>query len=111
MSGQSMKTLLLLLAVGGLSGCAVYPAPANDAYQVYGPGAGPPYVVEQPVNPAYIYGGVYGYGGYGYAYPYGYPYPYVYPRGYNHIYPGAFPRRSPYAGQWGGSRPGSRRRH
>lgn len=47
-----MKTILVTLAAAGLSGCAVYPAPAYDVY-----GNSPPYVVEQPV---YIYGsGVY----------------------------------------------------
>lgn len=58
-----MKTLLLLLTAAGLTGCAVYPAPA---YEPYGGVAAPPYVVEQPV---YIYGGG---GGYSRPYPYGY---------------------------------------
>jgi len=85
-----MKRLLLLLAAAGLSGCAVYPAPA---YEPYGGVAGPPYVVEQPV---YIHGGgVYRYGGY----------PYVYPRGYNRVHPGAFPRHPRGPGVHGG-RPG-----
>lgn len=48
-----MKTLLLLLTAAGLTGCAVYPAPA---YEPYGGVAAPPYVVEQPT---YIYGGGY----------------------------------------------------
>lgn len=39
-----MKTTLLVLAVAGLSGCAVYPVPAYPTY-----GGGPPMVVEQPV--------------------------------------------------------------
>ncbi|MBK5204038.1 MAG: hypothetical protein JJD98_01105 [Polaromonas sp.] len=60
-----MKTILLVLAAAGLSGCAVYPLPAYDTY-----GAAPPYVVAPPV---YIYGGgVYRYGGYPHAYPRGY---------------------------------------
>lgn len=73
-----MKTLLLVLAATGLSGCAVYPAPAYEAYG----GAGPPYVVQQPV---YIQGGAY-YGAY--------PQPYVYPRYYHPGYR-AFPRAAP----------------
>ncbi|MGH8034747.1 MAG: thrombospondin type 3 repeat-containing protein [Lysobacterales bacterium] len=74
-----MKTLLLVLSVAGLSGCAVYPAPA---YESYGPG--PPYVVEQ--QPVYIQGGgVYRYGGY----------PYAYPRGYNRFHPGVFSHQPP----------------
>lgn len=80
-----MKTLLLLLAAAGLSGCAVYPAPA---YEVYG-GAGPPYVVQQ--QPVYIQGGAYGTYGYG-----AYPQPYVYPRYYHPGYrahPGVGPPR------------------
>ena len=58
-----MKTLLLLFTAAGLTGCAVYPAPA---YEPYGGVAAPPYVVEQPV---YIYGGG---GGYSRPYLYGY---------------------------------------
>lgn len=77
-----MKTLLLVLAAAGLSGCAVYPAPVHE---VYGGGAGAPYVLEQPV---YIQGGA-SYGSYGYG---GYPRTYVYPRGYYRGYPGAAPR-------------------
>ncbi|MGH8856648.1 MAG: thrombospondin type 3 repeat-containing protein [Polaromonas sp.] len=74
-----MKTLLLVLSAAGLSGCAVYPAPA---YESYGPG--PAYGVEQ--QPVYIQGGgVYRYGGY----------PHAYPRGYNRVYPGAFPHHPP----------------
>ena len=67
-----MKTLILVLTAAGLSGCAVYPAPAYETY-----GASPAYVVEQPV---YLYGGgVYRQGGYGQ--------PYAYPRGYNRAPP------------------------
>ena len=82
-----MKTLLLVLAAAGLSGCAVYPAPA---YQTYG-GAGAPYVVDQPV---YIQGGAsYGtYGSHGYG---AYPQPYIYPQGYYHPGYRAFPRAAP----------------
>ena len=62
-----MKTFLVLCAVAGLSGCAVYPAPAYDAY---GNAAPAPYLFEQ--QPTYIYGG----GGGGYrsgGYSQGYP--------------------------------------
>ncbi|OGB00388.1 MAG: hypothetical protein A3E79_15795 [Burkholderiales bacterium RIFCSPHIGHO2_12_FULL_61_11] len=66
-----MKTLLLVLAAAGLSGCAVYPVPAYDSYGVV-----EPYVVAPPV---YIYGGgVYRYGGY----------PHAYPRSYDRVRPG-----------------------
>ena len=93
-----MKTLLLVLAAAGLSGCAVYPVPA---YQTYG-GAGPPYVVDQPV---YIQGGAtYGYGAY--------PQPYVYPRGYYRpdYHPGyrTLPRAAP---PYHGARPHARPAH
>lgn len=75
-----MKTILLVLAAAGLSGCAVYPVPVYEPY-----GAGPPYVVEQPV---YIYGGgVYRSGGYGY--------PNADPRGYNQVRHDAVPRHPP----------------
>ena len=50
-----MKTLVVILAVLSLGGCAVYPAPAYDPY------GSSPRVVAPPV---YIYGGgVYRYGG------------------------------------------------
>lgn len=68
-----MKTLLALLAVAGLSGCAVYPVPA---YETYGGVAGPPYVAAPPV---YIYGGVTRYSA---------PPVYAYPRIYNRPHPG-----------------------
>ena len=61
-----MKTTLLILAVAGLSGCAVYPVPAYPTY-----GGGPPMVVEQPV---YIEG-VYQRRGYSHDYPRGYSRP------------------------------------
>ena len=76
-----MKTLLALLAVAGLSGCAVYPAPA---YETYGGVAGPPYVVEPPV---YIYGGVYHYSD---------PPVYAYPRIYNRTHPGVLAPHRPW---------------
>lgn len=47
-----MKTFLVLCAAAGLTGCAVYPAPA---YDVYGNAAPAPYFVDQ--QPTYIYGG------------------------------------------------------
>ena len=77
-----MKTFVLALAAAGLSGCAVYPAPAP-----YGPyAAGAPAYVGPPV---YLYGaGVYRYGGY--PSPYFYPAPTYYSRGYHHGYPGGF---------------------
>lgn len=53
-----MKTILTVLAVAGLSGCAVYPVPAYE--QPYG--TGPVYGAPPPV---YLYGsGVYRQGGY-----------------------------------------------
>ncbi|WP_157979463.1 hypothetical protein [Rhodoferax ferrireducens] len=69
-----MKTLLLVLAVAGLSGCAVYPA---APYETYGPSA--PYVVAPPL---YIHGSVV----YQNAYPRATPH--VYPRGYYRARPG-----------------------
>lgn len=69
-----MKTLLLVLAVAGLSGCAVYPA---APYETYGPTAA--YVVTPPL---YIHGSVV------YQNTYPRPYPYVYPRGYYRGHPG-----------------------
>ena len=85
-----MKTLLLVLAAAGLTGCAVYPAPA---YDTYGAVAAPAYVVDQPV---YLYGGgVYRYGGY----------PYAYPRSYYRVHPVAFPHHPPRPGVRG-LRPG-----
>ena len=72
-----MKTLFLLVAAAGLSGCAVYPAaPGYETYGTYGAIAAPPYVVEQPV---YIHGGVYPYRS-----------PYGYPGGYNRVHPNVF---------------------
>ena len=65
-----MKSLLLVFAVAGLTGCAVYPAPA---YDTYGNAAPAPYIIEQPSYPAYIYGGGgYRSGGYYRPYPGGY---------------------------------------
>jgi len=71
-----MKTLLLVLSAVGLTGCAVYPAPAYEPYGYggYGGVVGPPVVVAP--QPVYIYGsGVYRSGGY----PHAYPRPYVAP--------------------------------
>ncbi|MBG6076734.1 hypothetical protein [Polaromonas sp. CG_9.11] len=66
-----MKTFLVLCAVAGLSGCAVYPSPG---YETYGYDVPAPQVIRQPV---YIYGGggggtVYRSDGFGNAYPQGY---------------------------------------
>lgn len=72
-----MKTLVLVLAAVGLSGCAVYPAPVYET--AYDPGS--PYVVAPPV---YLQGSVYWF-----------DYPNVYPRGYNRFRPGIFPRHAP----------------
>lgn len=77
-----MKTLLLVLAVAGLSGCAVYPA---APYEIYEPGT--PYVVTPPL---YIQGNlVYRHDVYPRVYPRAYPY--VYPRGYYRAHPGVVP--------------------
>ncbi len=78
-----MKTLLSLLAVAALSGCAVYPP---VAYNTYDGSVVAPYAVAPPV---YIYdGGLYPYGVYG---AYG---TYPYPRGYYRFHSGVFPRHS-----------------
>lgn len=79
-----MKTLLLVFAAAGLTGCAVYPAPS---YETYGNTAPTPYIVEQQ-QPTYIYGG----GGYrsgGYYRPY--------PGEYYRPYPGGYYRPAPPA--------------
>lgn len=60
-----MKTLLSLLAVAALSGCAVYPPVAYNTYD------GSVVVPYATVPPAYIYGDVYPFGFYG-AYSLGY---------------------------------------
>jgi hypothetical protein len=73
-----MKTLLLVLAVAGLSGCAVYPAAPYESYE-----SSTPYVVTPPL---YIQGNlVYRHDVYPRAYPY------VYPRGYYRAHPGFVP--------------------
>ena len=94
-----MKTFLVLCAAAGLTGCAVYPAPAYDAY---GNAAPAPYFVDQ--QPTYIYGGG---GGGGYrsgGYPYGYPGVYHRPGfdqprysqpGYYRPFPGGVQRPAP----------------
>lgn len=63
-----MKTVLVLCAAAGLSGCAVYPAPG---YETYGYDVPAPQVIQQPV---YIQGGgtIYRSDGFGHAYPRGY---------------------------------------
>src|SRR5688572_9497152 len=61
---NSMKVLIALLAVAGLSGCVAYGVPYGTADVHYSSGApyyggyyggGAPYVIEQ--RPTYIYGG------------------------------------------------------
>ena len=124
-SGLFMKSIFMVLALAGLSGCAVYP---QAAYQDYGAEAGAqPYAV-QPPSPLYIGPGGYGYSDYASPYLYGYPYPYaysrpyvypgpyayprpyIYPGGYSHIRPGGFPRHAPYpGGHWGVNRSGQGR--
>ena len=60
-----MKTIFVLMAVAGLSGCAVYPVPAYEPY-----GMGPVYVAPPPVV---FYGsGMYRQGGYPDVHPPGY---------------------------------------
>lgn len=70
-----MKTLLALLAVAGLSGCAVYPAPAYETYG--GVVVGQPYAVAPPMP---IYSGVYRYNG---------SPVYAHPRIHNRVHSGA----------------------
>ena len=64
------KLLLALVAVAGLGGCAVYPAPGYGPYESAGAVYGQPYAVES--SPIYINGSV----GYqrGYAPPPVHPY-------------------------------------
>ena len=50
------KLLLALVAVAGLAGCAVYPAPGYGPHESAGMGAGQFYAVESA--PVYINGGV-----------------------------------------------------
>jgi hypothetical protein len=79
-----MKTLLLLLALAGLSGCATYDGPADDS------GAGLAY----RQNPAPF---IYDRGGYPSGYspvPYLIPYAFSRPQRFHH---GAFAGRSPHA--------------
>ena len=80
------KTILPVLALAGLGGCAVYPAPGYDSYG-YGSG---PYATEPPIT---VYGGSsISYGG-----SYGYPVPVV-PRGYYEGRPPPPPPPRPYPG-------------
>lgn len=91
-----MKTLLLVLAVAGLSGCAVYPV---APYEPYGTSA--PYVVAPPL---YLHGSlVYQHDVYPRAYPH------AYPRGYYRPHPGVAPFPSPRPPVHG-PRPGMRDR-
>ncbi|MDQ3058823.1 MAG: hypothetical protein M3R45_04780 [Pseudomonadota bacterium] len=74
------KTLLVLVAVAGLSGCAVYPAPGYDGY---GYGGSDPAYVTTPA-PVYIQGSA--------VYRHSSPsYGPTYPRGYRQ-HPGHGPR-------------------
>ena len=97
-----MKTFLALCAVAGLTGCAVYPAPA---YDTYGNAAFAPYIVEQ--QPAYIYGGrrVYRSGDYPQVYQDGYyrrpPSVIVVPQPYSQV-----PQLQPRPGRGNGDRDG-----
>lgn len=50
------KLLLALVAVAGLGGCAVYPAPGYGPYESAGVGYGQPYAVDN--SPIYINGSV-----------------------------------------------------
>ncbi len=77
-----MKTLLFVLALVGLSGCAVYPA---APYETYGPS--PAYVVTPPL---YIHGGIVYENVHPRHHPRAHPrpYPHVYPRGYYRGHPG-----------------------
>ena len=77
------KTMAPALALAGLGGCAVYPAPGYDSY---GHGSGP-YAAEPPVT---VYGG----GTISYGGSYGYPVP-VLPRGYYEGRPPPPPRPHP----------------
>jgi hypothetical protein len=74
-----MKTIFVLLAVAGLSGCAVYPVPVYEPY-----GMGPVYGAPPPVV---FYGsGVYRQGGY----------PDVHPPGYIRPRPGVLVQPAPW---------------
>lgn len=78
-----MKTLVMVLAAVGLSGCAVYPAPYYET--TYDPA--PSYVGP----PVYLQGSLYWF-----------DYPDVYPRGYNRIGPRVFPHHGLRDGiRWG----------
>ena len=79
------KTILPVLVLAGLGGCAVYPVPGSDGYG-YGGG---PYASEPPVT---VYGG----SSISYSNSYGYPVPVpVYPHRY---YDGRPPPPRPYFG-------------
>ena len=87
------KTMAPALALAGLGGCAVYPAPGYDSY---GHGSGP-YAAEPPVT---VYGG----GTISYGGSYGYPVP-VLPRGYYEGRPPPPPRPHPGPHLHPGERP------
>ena len=88
-----LQTMLPVLALAGLGGCAVYPAPGYDSY---GHGSGP-YAAEPPVT---VYGG----GTISYGGSYGYPVP-VLPRGYYEGRPPPPPRPHPGPHLHPGERP------
>ncbi|MFI5443723.1 hypothetical protein [Polaromonas sp. UC242_47] len=76
-----MKTLLSLLAVAALSGCAVYPP---VAYGPYDGSVVAPYGPYGVVPPMYVYGdGVYPFGAYG-----------AFSLNYYRFHPGVFPHHS-----------------
>ena len=86
-----LQTMLPVLALAGLGGCAVVPASGYDSYG-YGYGSGP-YATEPPVT---VYGG--GTISYGSSYSYPVPVP-VFPRGYYESRPPPPPPR-PHPGPY-----------
>jgi hypothetical protein len=100
--GNSMKFLLLPLALcAALAGCA-YPAPYGPyyttvpSYSANGSAEGAPNVVLAPGYGSQAYSTY----PYGYSYPYSYAYPYGY-GGYAYPYYGGYGYGYPYYGGWG----------
>lgn len=82
-----LKTLLPLLTVLGLTGCAVYPTPGYDYYDT-----APPYGAIQPYSvgpPVYLHGSLV------YQYDH-YSAPRGYPRSYYRARPGYVPHHPPH---------------